>query len=37
VVEDFVAEGVVYLELRTTLRRDIMKPEEYLDAVIKGL
>ena len=37
VVEDFAADGCVYLELRSTPRRDVMTGREYVDAVLQGL
>ena len=36
-VEDFAADGCVYLELRSTPRRDIMSAREYVAAVELGL
>lgn len=37
VVEDFAADGCVYLELRSTPRRDVMTAREYVAAVEEGL
>ena len=37
VVEDFAADGVRYLELRTTPRFDKMTPYEYIDAIEHGV
>ncbi|CAH1169828.1 unnamed protein product [Phaedon cochleariae] len=38
VIEDFVRDGVVYLELRTTPRSEInMSKEEYIESVIRGI
>ena len=36
-VEDFAADGCVYLELRSTPRRDVMTAREYVSAVELGL
>ena len=36
-VSDFALDGVRYLELRTTPRRDVMSAREYVDAIERGV
>ena len=37
VVQDFAEDGVTYLELRTTPRRDVFSAREYVNAVTQAL